>query len=295
MNPLGDTTDELRGPRRRAGWPAWLMLSPLLLWLALFVVVPTIALIAYSFATYRGFGEVTWTLSLEAYRESFDTVARRALLRAMWLAFLTTVLCVLIGYPVAYFIGRASERWRNLLLMLVMIPFWTSFLIRVYAWIIILRTEGLLNSFLLSAGAIADPLQLYPSYTAVLIGMVYSFLPFMILPIYGSVEKLDNALIEAAFDLGAGPVRACQQVIVPLTRPGIAAGILLVFIPAVGTYAISDILGGKKVDLIGNIIENQFRDKGGDWPFGSAMGVLLLVTFLVAYAMASFRRSRVEE
>ncbi len=206
----------------------------------------------------------------------------RILFISVELAAICTVICALVGYPVAYFLGRASESNRNKLMMLVMIPFWTNFLIRTYAWITILSKEGLLNTFLLSAHIIKEPFDIMPSTLAVYIGTVYTFLPFMILPIYGSVEKLDNSLIEAAFDLGAGPVRAFSNIIVPLTRPGIVAGILLVFIPAVGMFAINDVLGGRKVPLIGNKIDTQFKS-ARDMPFGAALGIILLLLFAVAF------------
>ncbi len=201
-----------------------------------------------------------------------------------------TAICVMMGYPVAYFIGKAPDRWRNLLLMLVMIPFWTSFLVRTYAWVTILRNEGVLNSLLINLGLITEPFNLYPSQTAVMIGLVYTYLPFMILPIYTSIERLDNALVEAAFDLGASPLRAFHGVIFPLTKPGVVAGILLVFVPAVGMFAVNDILGGRQEMLIGNVIERQFtaaRDK----PFGSALGMVLLVLFIITYYVMNRRRA----
>jgi spermidine/putrescine transport system permease protein len=213
----------------------------------------------------------------------------RILLNSIELAALATVLCTLIGYPVAYFIGKASDSTRNKLLMLVMIPFWTNFLIRTYAWITILKNEGLLNNFLKWAEVIHEPLDIFATPTAVLIGTVYAYLPFMILPIYGSVEKLDNALIDAAMDLGANPVRAFANVIVPLTRPGIVAGILLVFVPAVGMFAINDILGGKKVPLIGNVIDAQFKT-ARNAPFGSALGIILLLLFAAAFFLSLKRQ-----
>ncbi len=201
----------------------------------------------------------------------------------------STAICAIMGYPVAYFIGKAPERWRNVLLMFVMIPFWTSFLVRTYAWVTILRQEGVLNSLLLNLGWISDPLDLYPSQTGVMIGLVYTYLPFMILPIYTSIERLDNALIEAAFDLGASPLRAFHGVVFPLTKPGIVAGILLVFVPAIGMFAVNDILGGQRETLIGNEIEQQFgvaRDK----PFGAALGMILLLVFIATYYLATRRR-----
>ena len=174
--------------------------------------------------------------------------------------------------------------------MMVMIPFWTSFLIRTYAWVTILKSEGLLNGLLLQYGLILQPFEMLYTPGAVILGLVYTFLPFMILPIYTSVEKLDNALVEAAFDLGAGPVRAFSRVIVPMTSPGIAAGVLLVFIPALGLYAVNDMLGGGKVDMIGNVIENQFKGNARNWPFGSALGITLLLAFGVAFWFTGRRR-----
>lgn len=208
-------------------------------------------------------------------------------------AALGTIICVLAGYPVAYFIAKASDRWRNFLLMLVMIPFWTNFLVRTYAWVTILRSEGVINSLLIHLGWISEPLDMYPSAGAVLIGLVYTYLPFMILPIYASVERLDNAVIEAALDLGASPVRAFQNVIMPLTRPGIVAGILLVFVPSVGMFAINDILSGGQVELIGNIIESQFKSALNP-PYGATLGTLLLAMFVVIYFVATRRRPRTE-
>ena len=196
------------------------------------------------------------------------------------------MLCVLIGYPVAWYIGRAKENTRNLLLMAVMIPFWTSFLIRTYAWIAILAEEGLLNGMLQYSNMITQPFQLLYTPGAVMLGLVYNYLPFMILPIYGSVEKLDNSLVEAAFDLGAGPVRAFQRVILPLTRPGIVAGIMLVFVPAVGMFAISSLMGGGKTQMIGDVISGQFS-AGRDWPFGSALGMTLVLMFILAFLATS--------
>jgi spermidine/putrescine transport system permease protein len=203
---------------------------------------------------------------------------------------ITTIICITIGYPVAWYIGRARENVRNLLLMLVMIPFWTSFLIRTYAWLTILATEGLFNGLMLYTQVVSEPFDLLYRPGAVILGLVYSYLPFMILPIYGSVEKLDNALVEAAFDLGAGPIRAFRRVILPLTRPGIVAGIMLVFVPAVGMFAISGLMGGGKSPMIGDIIQNQFF-QGRDWPFGSALGMTLVAMFVLAFVLSSRLRA----
>lgn len=264
----------------------WLLMAPLLAWLALFVIAPTAILLVYSFCKRGTLGGVVFEFDPSSYQRVFDPTYVRIFLNSIWYAALTTIICVIVGYPVAYFVGRAPETWRNRLLLLIMIPFWTSFLIRTYAWITILKQEGLLNGLLqftaIIPNLIGQPLDLLYTPYAVVIGLVYAYLPFMILPIYGSVEKLDNALIEAAFDLGAGPVRAFSRVIVPLTRPGIVAGVLLVFIPAIGMFAVTDLMGGKKVPMIGNVIQNQIGP-ARDWPFASALGITLLILFVVAY------------
>lgn len=281
-------TPEEVEPGKPPGWIGWLLLSPILVWLVMLVIAPTVILIAYSLARDVGIAEVEWKLSLGGYEQLTGAVALRTLWRSLWLAGMTTVLCLLAGYPVAYFIGKAPPRWRNALLVLVMIPFWISFLVRIYAWTIILRQEGLLNAALGSLHV--GPANLIYNTAGELIGLVYTFLPFMILPIYGSVEKLDDSLIEAALDLGASPMHAFRTVILPLTRPGIVAGIMLVFIPAIGMFAVSDLLGGKRIPLIGNLIEQQFVGKSGNWPFGAAMGVALLVIFVVCYLVLGARR-----
>ncbi len=188
---------------------------------------------------------------------------------------------MIVGFPAAWFIGRAPERYRNLLMTLVMIPFWTSFLIRTYAWITILSRDGFLNASLLSLGLIQEPLVMMYTPFAVVLGLVYNYLPFMILPIYTSVEKLDNALVEAAHDLGAGPIRAFSNVIIPLTRPGIAAGALLVFVPSIAMFAITSLMGGGGNPTIGEVIQKQFTSARNP-PFGAALGTLLLLMFFLS-------------
>ena len=225
---------------------------------------------------------MVFTFSLENYRRVFDPIYLRIFARSIGYAGLTTVICIAVGYPVAYCIGRAREEWRQRLLLLVMVPFWTSFLIRTYAWITILKEEGLLNGFIRLVAPSSGGFDLMYTPTAVVIGLVYAYLPFMILPIYGSVEKLDGSLIEAAYDLGAGPLRVFSSVIIPLTLPGIAAGTLLVFVPAVGMFAITDLMGGARVPLIGNVIQNQFL-VARDWPFGAALGAVFMGLFAVSY------------
>lgn len=265
--------------QRRAGAGPWLLLSPMLGWLLLFVIVPTLLLVAVSFAERDSLGRVIFSFNLDNYIRAFDWKWLRILGVSVWYAFLTTVICLVLGYPVAYFIGRSDQRWRGLLIMLVMIPFWTSFLIRTYAWITILAQDGILNAVLMSLRATSEPVGFMFTPFAVVLGLVYNFLPFMILPIYTSVEKLDGSLIEAAYDLGARPARVFAQVVLPLTTPGIAAGIMLVFVPAIAMFAITTLMGGGANPTIGEVIQNQFT-RARNQPFGAALGVLLLALFI---------------
>jgi spermidine/putrescine transport system permease protein len=275
--------------RRKPGLLAWLTLAPLLAWLVLFVIVPTVMLVVLSFGTQSGLGRIEFTFTLDNYARAFQWTWLKVLGTSVWYAFLTTIICMILGYPAAYCIGRAPERLRVVLITLVMIPFWTSFLIRTYAWITILSKEGLVNAFLVSANIIPEPVTLLYTPFAAVLGLVYNYLPFMILPIYTSVERLDNALIDAAHDLGAGPVRAFSQVIIPLTRPGIVAGALLVFVPSIAMFAITNLMGGGSEPTIGEVIYKQFT-AGRNWPFGAALGTLLLIIFLVSLMLTSRQR-----
>jgi spermidine/putrescine transport system permease protein len=284
------STEAGGGSRREPGRIGWLLLSPLIVWAFAFTVAPAVIMLVYSFAHRGTLGGVVLGFTLENYAGVLDPVYMRIVIRSIWYATITTVLCLAMGYPVAYLIGRSDEKLRNALLMTVMIPFWTSFLIRTYAWVTILKSQGLLNSVAMQLQLITEPLEMLYTPGAVVLGLVYTFLPFMILPIYSSVEKLDGALVEAALDLGAGPVRAFSRVIVPLTAPGIAAGVLLVFVPSLGIYAVNDIMGGGRVDMIGNIIENQFKGNARNWPFGAALGTTLLVSFALIYWFVNRRQ-----
>jgi spermidine/putrescine transport system permease protein len=277
--------------KRRPGPVAWLVLAPLLAWLILFVVVPTLMLVLLSLGEQKGLGTIDFTFTLKNYVRALDWTWLKILIISVGYAVVTTGICMVIGFPAAYFIGRSSEPVRNVLLTLVMIPFWTSFLIRTYAWITILSKEGILNAFLVSARIIPEPIGiLYTPFAAVL-GLVYNFLPFMILPIYTSVERLDSAVIEAAYDLGASPLRAFSQVIIPLTQPGIVAGALLVFVPSIAMFAITNLMGGGDPPTIGDVIYRQFTS-GRNQPFGAALGCLLLLIFFLSLWMT--RRHRTE-
>ncbi len=289
---------DLSGSKQRPGLMGWLLMAPMVLWLFAFVVAPTLILAVYSFCQRDELGQIVYEFSWENYRRiffdsdtgEFGTTYFTVFVRSVVYAALTTIICLVVGYPVAWFIGRAPEHRRNLLLTLVMIPFWTSFLIRTYAWITILSTNGLLNGFLQYTRIISEPFEMLYTPGAVVLGLVYSYLPFLILPVYGSVEKLDNSLVEAAFDLGAGPVRAFQKVILPLTKPGVIAGVLLVFIPAIGMFAITQLMGGGTDPTIGEVIQNQFLS-ARDWPFGAALGMTLVTLFALAFWFTSRKQT----
>jgi spermidine/putrescine transport system permease protein len=274
--------DTPAGGRKPAHGLAWSMLAPLLAWLALFIVAPTAILFVYSFCQRDALGRVVYDFTWENYLRIADPVYLGVFGRSLAYAGLTTLACLLVAYPVAYYIARAPVRRRSTLLLLVMIPFWISFLLRTYAWISLLKAEGLASALLQWSHVITGPLEILYTPAAVLVGLVYTYLPFMILPIFTSAEKIDQALVEASLDLGAGPWRTLVHVVLPLTKPGIFAGILLVFVPSIGMFAVNDLMGGGRVDMIGNIIQNQFG-QARDWPFGAALGMTFLGLFVLAF------------
>jgi spermidine/putrescine transport system permease protein len=231
--------------------------------------------------------------TLDNYLRMLDTLHLDVFWNSAYLATGTTLFCLIPGYPFAYCLARRTRRYRQVLLLLVIIPFWTSSLIRTYAMIILFKTKGLLNSLLLGLGIVDQPLQLLYTNMAVFAGLTYSLFPFMVLPLYASIEKLDMRLVEAARDLGAGRLQIFTRIVLPLTLPGIVAGCMLVFLPALGMFYIPDLLGGAKTLLIGNLIKNQFLS-ARDWPFGSALSVVLtaiMVVLLLVY-QASVRKTR---
>ena len=258
-------------------------LAPAALIIAALILAPMALVACYSFLSRGAYGGVEWIGTLENYSRLCDPLYLKILARSAVLAAAATALCLLLGFPLAWFISRAGAR-KHLYLSLVILPFWTSFLVRLYAWIFLLRDTGLINTVLLAAGWIREPLPLLYNHGAVLLGLVYGYLPFTVLPLYATLERPDPSLLEAAADLGARPLAAFRRVVLPLAAPGIRAGALLVFIPCLGTYLTSDLLGGSKTVLAGNLIQNQFTT-ARDWPFGSAaslvlMGLTLLVVFV---------------
>ena len=259
---------------------SWFLL-PTWLAMALLFGAPLAIVLAYSLLTRGVYGGVEHPWTAESYGRLIDPLYLAILLRSFLMALVATALCLVFAFPAALFISRAV-RHKNLYLQLVMLPFWTSFLVRTYAWLFLLRDTGLINTTLQALGIIHEPLSMLYTNGAVLLGLVYGYLPFMVLPIYAILERLDPSLTEAAADLGARPLRTVFSVIIPLSRPGIIAGSVLVFIPCLGAYLTPDLLGGGRTVLVGNLVQNQFTT-ARDWPFGSAVSMLLmlLVTVLV--------------
>ncbi len=258
----------------------WLIIPPAVTLIFLFGV-PLLLVLAVSFASRGTYGGIEWVGTLTNYTSIADLLYLRIFWRSLWLAVVTTVICLVMGFPMAYAIARAPKRRQGILLLLVIIPFWTNFLVRTYAWMFILRTEGLLNTVLMSLGLIHEPLNILFTDWAVLIGLVYGYLPFMVLPLYAALERLDPSLIEAAWDLYAKPVRVFTRVVLPLSKPGVIAGCVLVFIPSLGAYVTPDLLGGARTMMIGNLIQHQYLVVR-DWPFGSALSFVLMAGVLAA-------------
>ena len=258
-----------------------LLVLPAMGWLGLFFALPLLIVVVVSFASRTAYGQVVFQWNLENYLRFLEPLYLKIFAFTLGTAFVTRLLTFAMGYPVAYTIAMIlPKKWQQAGIILVMIPFWINFLIRSYSWVIILRAQGLVNTFLLHFGFIEKPLGLLYNNTAVLLGMVYGLLPFMVLPIYVSLEQMDKRLLEAASDLGASPFTAFRKITLPLTLPGVAAGSILVFISSLGMFVVPDIMGGAKSSLMGNVIQNQFL-AARDWPFGSALSIILALLSLV--------------
>ena len=259
------------------------LILPMYIFSILFVLGPLLYMIALSFATnHEGIG-VTFRFTLENFKKMADPVYVGTFVQSFQVAIMTTILVVVIGYPFGYFMAKQSKRGKRLLMFLIMVPFWTSSLLRMYGWIIVLQAKGIVNTVLIQLGLIRVPIKILYSYPAVLIGMVYALLPFMILSVYSSVEKMDWTLVEAAKDLGASNWKAFSTVTLKLTLPGLLSGVILTFIPSMGLFFIADILGGNKIVLVGSLIQDQLG-RGGNWPFAAALSVVLMIlTSLMIY------------
>lgn len=257
-----------------------LLALPAIIWLLFFFFAPLLIVLVISFMS-RGLGGLPeFPLTLDHYERTLTTFSS-VLQRSIWIALLTTVICALVGYPMAFFIATRRRRWvRQLALFMIILPFWTNFLVRTYAWRMLLSREGLINEIFLSLGLATEPLQLLNTEFAVLIGLVYGFLPFMVLPIYASVERYDFRYTEAAYDLGAPPWLMFIRVMLPITLPGVLAGCALVFIPAIGAFVTPDLLGGKQGLMIGNLIQSQFSGTG-NLPLGAAASTILMALVMI--------------
>lgn len=267
---------------RRERWQLRILVGPSALYLLLFFVIPLLIVAVYSFLTRGPYGQVVWEFTLQNYVRVFDPLYLSILWRSVLIAAANTLICLLLSYPFAYAIARMENvRARGILIILVMIPFWTNFLVRTYAWRVILGSDGPLNGLLMALGITQEPLPLLFNNGSVMVGLVYGYLPFMVLPLYAAIERIDFSLVEAAHDLYADGRAAFLRVVLPLSMPGVVAGCILVFIPSLGTFVTTDLLGGSKSVMIGNLIQSQFLT-ARDWPFGSAFSVLLMVAVLAA-------------
>lgn len=258
------------------------------LWLLIFQVVPLALVVVTSFASRGRYGGIVYEFGLHNYARFLDPLYLEILLDSLVVAGITTAICLLVGYPFAYFVANREAPLRHLLLLLVVIPFWTNMLTRTYAWMIILRANGLLNQLLLGWGLIHEPIEILYTRGASVLGLVYVLLPFMVLPLYASIEKLDRRMVQAAYDLGAHPLQAFRKIVLPLTMPGVIAGSIFVFIPSLALFFITDVLGGARVMLMGNLIHRQFT-QARDWPFGAAASVILTgISLLLIFIYVHF-------
>jgi len=254
-------------------------IMPALLWMIVFFVIPLIFIVVVSFSTRGEVGNIVYKFTLSNYINLLNPLYIDIFIKSILIAIYTTALCLIIGYPFAFIIATSPKKYKPLLLLLIILPFWTNSLVRTYAMIVLLRTEGIINTLLLHLHIINVPLHLMYNNTAVMIGMLYMMFPFMVLPLYTSLEKLDKRILDAASDLGAGPINKFLKVTLPLTKGGIISGCILVFIPTLGLFFVTDLMGGSKVILMSNLIKNQFLT-ARDWPFGSAISVVLIIVML---------------
>ncbi len=293
--------------RRNKGWQLFGLISPGALWILLFFNLPLLIVLFISFVERGRAGGIKLppVYTIENYRQLFNACASAfsgpecvsflyivIFVHSMRIALVVTFWCIAVGYPLSYFISKQKPIWRDALMILVIIPFWTNFLVRTYALKQVLATEGLLNSFLMGLHLINQPLELLFNEFAVVIGLIYGYLPFAVLPMYASIEKFDHSLMEAAADLGAPPWRAFLRVMLPMTLPGVIAALVLVFVPVVGAFITPDIMGGGKIEMIGTLINRQFG-VSRNWPFGSSMSLVLMLMVLIG-VIAYFRSSSEE-
>lgn len=257
-----------------------LLSTPYILWTILFTIVPLLIILIFSLSASSKIGNLSMDFTLDRYVQFFEPIYADVFFRSIKLSLYSTAFCLILGYPVAYIIANKKMKMRNFLILFIILPQWTNFLLRTYAWMSILKDNGPINAFLLNIGLIKEPLTLLYTDGAVLMGMIYNFLPYMILPIYTVILKIDKAYVEAARDLGASGSTTFRKIILPLSMPGIVSGIIMVFMPAISTFVISDLLGGGHSMLMGNLIQNQFL-AARNWQFGSAISMILIFIILI--------------
>lgn len=260
--------------------PAITMVGPITLWLLFLVAIPLVYVLVMSFCSIDEFYNVSYKFTLDNYKRLFDKNYLQIYAQSLFIAVFTTAICILLGYPFAYFIARTVSRRKAILYMLVIVPFWTNSLIRIYGWRSFLGTNGWLNTILMKLNLINTPVEFLYNRGTILLGMVYCLFPFMVIPLYTAIEKLDQNLIEASKDLGARGIYTFFRVILPLTISGVFAGSIMVFIPCLGFFFVADILGGGNSDVIGNLIERQFQS-GNNWPLGAALSIILILLTLL--------------
>lgn len=257
-----------------------IMTAPTLVWLLLFLLAPLVIVVGISFLSKTPYGGVSMPVTMEAYTSMVKSDYIKILVRSIWLAAKTTLICLVFGYPLGAVIATSSKKVKPWLVLLIMLPFWINSMIRLYGWMTMLRSEGIINKMLMGIGIVDKPLDMLYTDGAVLLGMVYELLPFAVLPLYTSIEKLDPSLIEAAGDLGAKKHRVFFRVILPLTMPGVFAGSIQTFIPALGLFYVSDMLGGGSSMYIGNLIKNQFLS-ARNWPLGASLSLILILITII--------------
>ena len=274
------------------------LLAPVTLFLGVFFVLPLLIIALFSFLTPGLYGGVEWAFYhwnygrifgwADGIMEVYEPIYLRILMRSLTIAALTVIVTLILCYPVAFWVSRLPDRWRLVFLFLITLPFFSSLIVRLYAWLLILKPSGLFNAALLQLGVIAQPLEILYTPTAVVLGMVYVMIPFMFLPLYASVDNLDRAQVEASLDLGANRVQTFVKVILPQTLPGILGGAVIVFIPSVGNFIVPDVLGGAKGLMVGNLVEQQFLSSR-NWPFGSALSMIIMAVVLTVLLVAVAR------
>lgn len=289
---MASTTTRRRRGASSASGERLALLGPGLLYLTVFMAVPLLLVLVYAFFQRGRFGGIVWKFTFDNFGRALDQVYLSVLGNSLVIAGITTVLALLLGYPAAYAIAKLPRSWRTVALVLVVLPFWTNFLIRTYAWIVLLNSEGPLNKGLIGLGIIKEPLGLLYTPGAVVAGLLYAYLPLMILPLYASIERLDPQLREAAANLGATPWRTFRDVTFPLTLPGVITGCLFVFVPSLGNFVVPELLGGGKTVMVGNLIRDQFL-KARDWPFGATLALAVIAFLIVLFVLQSWVSRRV--